>query len=208
MKPPAGIAPATFFATWLPEAYKTSGRRAPDDAPTVRTTLSGTNGGTWEIRATSEGLQTEAVTELSRQREWSHVDIWVRLSVDDFHSAFDGGPDLPNLLPPGFTALDLLFLDERDVTLARQIQGRFVVEVNGRRKRRWALDVAIGKTGLAAGRARATVKLDGTTYGDLASGAIAPLEALLKGRIGIDGDRALCMQAMLLLGSRLSRGPS
>jgi hypothetical protein len=32
-----------------------------------------------------------------------------------------------------------------------------------------------------------------------------PLQALLQGKIGVDGDRALAMQALILLGSRLGR---
>ena len=48
--------------------------------------------------------------------------------------------------------------------------------------------------------------MDGATYDGLRDGSLPPLRALLERKVTVDGDRALAMQALMLLGSRLSRG--
>jgi hypothetical protein len=125
--------------------------------------------------------------------------------VADFLATLLGEVDLPRLLPVGTHPLELLFLDPRDRDLLRQIDGRLVVEVLGRRRRRWGLDLATGKAGLTAGRARCTVRVDADTYDGLRDGKLPPLQALLERKIAVEGDRALAMQALMLLASRLSR---
>jgi len=127
-RPPAGIGVADFFEQWLPQAFadaaRAQGAAGPrlglDDAPLVRATVSGTGGGAWEVRGAPDGLQVGAAGT-------GTPDVWVRQSVTDFRAAFDGDPDLPVLIPPGWSALDLLFLDPRDVDLLRQVQGRALV---------------------------------------------------------------------------------
>jgi hypothetical protein len=109
------------------------------------------------------------------------------------------------LFPDNFGPLDLLFLDPQDVELVKQIDGRLALELEGKRRRRWRLDLATGKSGFSAGRARATVRVDAATYEGLRAGTVAPLKALLERRIVVEGDRALAMQALLLLGARLGR---
>jgi len=79
------------------------------------------------------------------------------------------------------------------------------LEIEGRRRRRWSVDVAFAAAGVAAGRPRSTVRLDGATFDGLRTGAIPPMQPLLDGRLKIEGDRALAMQLLLLLGSRLAR---
>jgi hypothetical protein len=198
-RPPAGTTVAAFFETWLPEAYEASGRRGADDAPRVRATLSGAEGGAWEVQADGDRLVVE------RAANPAAPDVWLRQTVADFRAALEGDADLPALLPPGWSALDLLFLDPRDTELLRKVSGRVAVEVVGRRARRWTLDVAFGKTGIAAGRPRTTLRLDGATFEGLMGGTIPPMQPLLDGRLAIEGDRALAMQLVLLLGSRLGR---
>jgi hypothetical protein len=199
-RPPEGTTVAQFFERWLPDAFQASGRRAPASAPVVRASLSGPGGGAWDVQATDDQL---AVEKAGREPP----DVWVRQSAADFLTALapTPDPDLPELLPPGWSALDLLFLDPRDVELLRQVSGRVLVELAGRRGRRWAFDVGFGKTGVSAGRPRATIRLDGATFDGLRGGGIPPIQALLDGRLKIEGDRALAMQLLLLLGSRLAR---
>jgi hypothetical protein len=207
-RPPAGIGVADFFEQWLPQAFahahaaSTQGGSGPrlglDDAPLVRATVSGPGGGAWEVRGAPEGLEVGPAGA-------GAPDVWVRQSVTDFRAAFDGDSDLPILIPPGWSALDLLFLDPRDVDLLRQVQGRALVELAGRRARRWSLDVAFGKSGVAAGRPRSTVRLDGATFEAIQAGRLSPVQPLLDGRMKLEGDRALAMQILLLLGSRLGR---
>jgi hypothetical protein len=197
--PPAAISASEFFTTWLPEAYAAGGCQAPDDAPLVRVSITGPDGGEWSIQAEDARLNVTAGAG------GAPAQLWIRQSAADFRATFGGDPDLPDLLPPGWGPLDFLFLDPRDRELLRQIDGRLLIEINGRRRRRWSLDLATGKNGLGAGRARATVRVDGTSYDALKSGSLPPLKALLEGRIGVEGDRALAMQALMLLGARLNR---
>jgi hypothetical protein len=203
MRPPAGTTAAELFAKWLPDAFAAAGHRGLADAPVVRVTLSGPGGGDWRVRAGADGLDVGPVPPGTRGA--GDAEVWVRQPVADFTATFDGDPDLPELLPPGWSLLDLLFLDPRDTALARQIDGRILVELSGKRRRRWTLDLAFGKSGVAAGRARATVRIDAATFEGLRTRAIAPMQALLQGGVKTEGDRSLAMQALLLTASRLSR---
>jgi hypothetical protein len=198
-RPPPGIAVPEFFERWLPQAFAASGRRAPADAPTIRASISGAGGGAWDVRAEAGELNVQPA-----DRE--PPDVWIRQSVADLQVGLGTpDPDLPELLPPGLSAQDVLFVDPRDIELLRQISGRLLFEVEGRRRRRWALDVGFGKAGVSAGRPRATLRIDGTTFEGLRTGKIPPVQPLLDGRLKVEGDRALAMQLLLLLGSRLGR---
>jgi hypothetical protein len=182
----------------LRSAFEAGGRHAPANAPVVRATLSGVGGGSWDVQADDDQLIVEPAGR-------DLPDVWLRQPIADFRAAFDGDPDLPALIPNGWSALDMLFLDPRDTELLRQVSGRVLVEVLGRRGRRWTFDVGLGKVGVSAGRPRTTIRLDGNTFEGLQGGTIAPVQSLLDGRLSIEGDRTLAMQLLLLLGSRLSR---
>jgi len=199
VRPPPGISVVDFFASWLPEAFAASGRPAPADAPVVRASISGDGGGAWDLRARDSTL---AVDKAGREPP----DVWLRQSAVDLLAAVSvPDPDLPVLIPPGWSPLDLLFLDPRDIELMRQVSGRIAVEIEGRRRRRWTLDMAFGAAGVSAGRPRTTVRVDGATFEGLRTGAIPPMQPLFDGRLKLEGDRALAMQLLLLLGSRLGR---
>jgi hypothetical protein len=202
-RPPAGITVAEFFERWLPDTFAASGRRGPVDAPVVRASISGPGGGTWELQAQDDKLAVEAAAEGPGREA---PDVWVRLVAADLLAALGApDPDLPALLPPSFSTLDLLFLDPRDIELLRQVAGRVALEVEGRRRRRFRLDVGFGPAGVSAGRPRATVILDGATFEGLGARTVAPMQALLDGRVKVEGDRALAMQLLLLFASRLAR---
>jgi hypothetical protein len=198
-RPPPDIAVAELFERWLPEAFAAASHRAPADAPTVRASISGAGGGTWEVRAEDTTLSVGPASKES-------PDIWIRQSVGDLRVAL-GAPDadLPVLLPTGWSARDLLFADPRDVDLVRQISGRLAFEIEGRRRRRWVLDVGFGAAGVSAGRPRTTLRIDGATFEGVRAGTIPPMQALFDSRLKIEGDRALAMQLLLLVGSRLGR---
>jgi hypothetical protein len=198
--------PGELLGAWLPAAFRRSGRGAAADAPIVRISLAGDGGGDWLIDMTNGELDVAALPTPAPRDRTDAALVWIRQSVRDFEATFGGDPDLPAILPPGWSVLDLLFLDPEDGALARQVEGRFQVEVEGKRRRRLVLDVAMGAAGRKAGRARCVVRVDGPTYERLARGEAAPLEALIKGRIQVEGDRQLGMQAMILLGARLARG--
>lgn len=165
----------------------------------IRASISGPEGGAWDLRADETSL---VVVPAGREPP----DVWIRQSVTDLRVAL-GAPDadLPTLVPAGWSAQELLFVDPRDVDLLRQVSGRVLFEIEGRRRRRWALDVGFGKAGVTAGRPRTTVRVDSATFEALRSKAIPPMQPLFDGRLKIEGDRALAMQLLLLLASRLGR---
>jgi len=211
-RPPAGFRPAQILEEWLPQAFVAAGCAALPDAPRVRITLSGSQGGDWLVATETSGVAVRPLAaaegEAAKDRARCPVPgagVWLRQSDVDFTATLIKDPDLPELLPVGWTPLDFLFLDPRDVELVRQIDGRLAVELTGQRRRRWVLDLAIGKNGLGAGRPRATVKVAASTYDDLKAGRMPPLRALLERKITVEGDRALAMQGLLLLGTRLAR---
>jgi hypothetical protein len=198
-RPPPDIAVAELFERWLPDAFAAAGTRAPAGAPTVRVTISGAGGGTWEFSAQGSTLTIAP-------GESAPPDIWIRQSIADLRVVL-GAPDadLPALLPPGWSVRDVLLADPADADLVRQISGRIAFEIEGRRRRRWALDVGFGKAGVAAGRPRTTVRIDGATFDGVRAGTTPPMQALFDGRLKIEGDRALAMQLLLLVGGRLGR---
>jgi hypothetical protein len=206
--PPPDITPAAFFETWLPDAYVAAGCQAPPDPWKVLVTLSGAAGGQWELEPAGNRLLVRALPTDPRASRTGPpaVNLWLRQSAADFLATLVGDADLPQLLPSHMGPLELLFLDQMDRDLLRQVDGRLLVEVLGRRRRRWALDLAVGKNGLSAGRARSTVRVDAPTYDGLREGTIAPLQALLERKIAVEGDRALAMQTLMLLASRLTGG--
>jgi hypothetical protein len=198
-RPPPDITVVDFFEGWLVEAFAQSKRSGPLEGPVVRATISGADGGAWDLSASEDTLTVERAGREA-------PDVWVRQSSADLLAALGAtDPDLPVLIPPGWSALDLLFLDPRDVEMLRQVSGRVALELAGRRRRRWTVDVAFGAAGVAAGRPRSTVRVDGATFDGLRTGAIPPMQPLFDGRLKIEGDRALAMQLLLLLGSRLAR---
>ena len=197
-RPPPDLEVAAFFERWLPEAFTKSGRHGPLEGPVVRASISGEGGGAWDLCAREDTL---AVTAPGREPP----DVWVRQSTEDLRAALGApDPDLPVLIPPGWSALDLLFLDPRDVEMLRQVSGRVALELAGKRRRRWSVDVGFGAAGVAAGRPRSLVRVDGATFDGLRTGTIPPMQPLFDGRLKIEGDRALAMQLLLLLGSRLA----
>ena len=138
----------------------------------------------------------------SEPSQGSHdCDVWLRQSVTDFLALFREEPDLPALLPPDTDVMDLLCVDEGRIGLLAQIDGRISVEIHGRRRRRWTLDVAFGPSGMRAGRPRSTVRVDSRTCEELSNGTLAALQALLAGRLQVEGDRALVMQVVMLVGA-------
>ncbi|HLK93441.1 MAG TPA: SCP2 sterol-binding domain-containing protein [Polyangia bacterium] len=198
-RPPLDIAFADLFERWLPEAFAATGQRAAAGTPVLRVSVSGEGGGAWELALDGDRLR---VTPPGR----APPDVWLRLAAADVRVALGApDPDLPEIVPAGWSAREILIVDPRDVDLVRQVSGRVLVEIEGRRRRRFAVDVGFGKAGVSAGRPRTTVRLDGPTFEGLRSGKVPPMQPLVDGRLKIEGDRALAMQLLLLVGSRLAR---
>jgi hypothetical protein len=198
-RPPPDIAVADLFERWLPAAFAATGQRAPAATPVLRVSVSGTGGGAWEL-----ALEGDKVVVETAGRE--PPDLWIRISGPDLRVALGAAdPDLPAIVPTSWSARELLLVNPADIDLVKQISGRVLIEIEGRRRRRFALDLGFGKAGVSAGRPRTTVRLDGPTFEGLRTGAVPPMQPLLDGRVKIEGDRALAMQLLLLVGSRLAR---
>ena len=198
-RPPSDIALPELFERWLPAAFAATGQRAPAGTPLLRVSVSGAGGGAWELALDGSQLR---VAPPGREPP----DIWIRLAVADLRVALGAAdPDLPPMVSADWSARHLLTVNPNDVDLVRQISGRMLLEIEGRRRRRFALDIGFGKAGVSAGRPRTTVRLDAATFEGLRSGALPPMQPLIDGRIKLEGDRALAMQLMLLVGSRLGR---
>jgi hypothetical protein len=201
-RPPLDLPVDQIITSWLPSAFQAAAQPPPAGGPMVRLTLSGQDGGEWDLHASEASLVVTTRDPRSRRGpQDSNPDIWLRQSVPDFLTLFRDDPDLPALLPPDTGMMDVLYVDERRATLLAQIDGRLRFEIEGRRRRRWAIDVAFGPSGMRAGHPRSTVHVDSRTCEELARGGMAPLQALLAGRLKIEGDRALVMQVVMLVGS-------
>jgi SCP-2 sterol transfer family len=198
-RPPHDIAFAELFERWLPEAFAATGQRAPAGTPVLRINVAGAGGGAWELALEGGVLRTSPPGR-------TPPDIWIRLSAADVRVALgNADPDLPEIVPAGWSARHILIVEPADVDLVKQVSGRILFEIEGRRRRRFALDVGFGSAGVSAGRPRTTVRLDGATFEGLRTGKIPPMQPLVDGRLKIEGDRALAMQLLLLVGSRLGR---
>lgn len=207
-RPPAGLAAAQIIEDWLPRAFAGSARRPPPDSPSVRATLSGPGGGDWLLQADDEGLHVETRAPGRRpdpNKDEEEPHIWLRQSSPDFQAIFHIDPDLPELLPNGAGVMELLCLEGNTLDLVNQLDGRIRVEIEGRRRRRWTLDVAFGLAGRRAGQPRSTVRIDSDTCEKLASGELAPLQALLGGKLVLQGDRTLVMQVLMAFAGKIGR---
>jgi len=203
-RPPADMPADEIIESWLPRAFAAAPRRPPPDSPSVRVSLSGPGGGDWDVCVSNDALtvnRREPGARNGRSSLHNEPDIWLRQSAADYLALFRDDPDLPALLPPDTDVMDLLCVDEGKTDLLAHIEGRIAVEIQGRRRRRWALDVAFGPSGMRAGRPRSTVRVDSRTCEELSNGALAALQALVAGRLQVEGDRALVMQVVMLVGS-------
>jgi hypothetical protein len=203
-RPPAGLAAAQIIEDWLPRAFSASTRRPPPDSPSVRATLSGPGGGDWHLQADDESLHVETRAP-GRRSDEDEPHIWLRQSAADFQAIFHLDPDLPELLPNGAGVVELLCLEGNTLDLVHQLDGRIRIEIEGRRRRRWTLDVAFGQAGRRAGQPRSTVRIDSDTCEKLASGELAPLQALLGGKLVLQGDRTLVMQVLMAFAGKIGR---
>jgi hypothetical protein len=201
-RPPAGAAPVDILETWLPEAFAAVPRPWEGSSPMLRLTLSGPQGGEWEL-AVAEGSLSVRRTMSTIGVRLPDPDIWIRMPAADFLAVPFPSPDLFDFLPVNADLMDLLFARAQDMELLEKLDGRIKFELDGRRRRRWFVDAAFGPAGMRAGRPRTTVRIDSGTCDKLAEGSLTPLQALLAGRLRVEGDRLLAMQVLMLVASRI-----
>ena len=111
--------------------------------------------------------------------------------------------DLFEFLPSSANIVELLSPESQELELLHKLDGRIKFELEGRRRRRWSVDAAFGRAGMLAGRPRTTVIVDSGTCEKLAARAINPLQALLAGRLRVEGDKTFAMQVLMLVATRI-----
>jgi hypothetical protein len=201
-RPPVGADPTTILEAWLPEVFSSASQKWDGTSPALRLSLSGQGGGNWELRVEDGQLSVEHVSRTFGARP-ANPDIWIRMNAADFLAVPFPSDDLFDFLPANADLVDLLFAQAQDMELLDKLDGRIKFELEGRRRRRWSVDAAFGPAGMRAGRPRTTVSIDGGTCEKLAARALTPLQALLAGRLRVDGDRVLAMQVLMLVATRI-----
>jgi hypothetical protein len=200
-RPPAGATPTAIVESWLPSVFGAARQAWEGGSPTLRLSLSGASGGDWRLRVTEGQLMVEPVLRTVGARP-EDPDVWVRMSAADFLAVPFPHEDLIDFLPPQADLADLLFASAEDVELLDKLDGRIKFELEGRRRRRWSVDAAFGRSGMRAGRPRTTVSIDSGTCEKLSSRTLTPLQALLAGRLRVDGDRTLALQVLMFVARR------
>lgn len=201
-RPPPGAGPAEILERWLPEAFATASGRWEGGSPTLRLSLSGPGGGEWELDIEDGDLSVRTLLPTIGARR-PEPGVWIRMPAADFLAVPFPSEDLFDFLPADADLMDLLFACAPDMELLDKLNGRIRFELEGRRRRRWFVDAAFGPTGMRAGRPRTTVRIDSGTCDRLAERSLTPLQALLAGRLRVDGDRVLAMQVLMLVASRI-----
>jgi hypothetical protein len=188
--------------SWLPEVYAGTSTRWEGTSPALRLSLSGAGGGDWELQIVDAQLAVSRMARALGVRP-ADPDIWIRMPAVDFLAVLFPCEDLIEFLPANADLMDLLFAPTQDLELLQKLDGRIKFELEGRRRRRWSVDAAFGPAGMRAGRPRTNVSIDRGTCEKLALRALTPLQALLAGRLRVDGDRLLAMQVLMLVASRI-----
>jgi hypothetical protein len=201
-RPPATNAPAEILESWLPAQFAAAARKPDGRSPRLRLSLSGSDGGEWDLQVEDGELV------VARRVRTVHVrgdepDVWIRQSTVDFLAVIFPHQDLFELLPPSANIVELLSPESQEMELFDKLDGRIKFELEGQRRRRWAVDAAFGRAGMLAGRPRTTVIIDSGTCEKLAARTMNPLQALLAGRLRVDGDKTFAMQVLMLVATRM-----
>ena len=171
-------------------------------SPRLRLSLSGAEGGEWNLQIADGALVVRRCTRTIGPRH-DDPDIWIRQSAADFLAVIFPSEDLFELMPSTMDVVELLRPDSQEMELLEKLDGRIKFELEGRRRRRWSVDAAFGRAGMLAGRPRTTVNIDAGTCEKLAARTLNPLQALLAGRLRVDGDKTFAMQVLMLVATRI-----
>jgi hypothetical protein len=201
-RPPADARAAAIIESWLPEVFSSAGRAVEGTSPRLRMSLSGAEGGEWNLQIADGALVVRRCTRTIGPRR-DDPDIWIRQSAADFLAVIFPSEDLFELVPSTIDVVELLRPDSQEMELLEKLDGRIKFELEGRRRRRWSVDAAFGRAGMLAGRPRTTVSIDAGTCEKLAARTLNPLQALLAGRLRVDGDKTFAMQVLMLVATRI-----
>lgn len=202
IRPPAGASATTILESWLPDLFRTAFRPVEGTSPVVRLSLSGADGGEWDLQIRDGAYVAERCVRMLGPRR-PDPEIWIRQSVADFLAVLFPSEDLFQLMPDSADIVELLRPDSEELELLEKLDGRIKFELEGRRRRRWAVDASFGRAGMLAGRPRTTVTIDSGTCEKLSAKAMNPLQALLAGRLRVDGDKTFAMQVLMLVATRM-----
>ena len=201
-RPPEGANAPAILESWLPEVFSSAGKAMAGTSPCLRLSLSGPGGGEWDLQVIDDQFVAKRCTHMIGPRR-NDPDIWIRQSAVDFLAVIFPCADLFELLPASVDVAELLRPDSQEMELLEKLDGRIKFELEGRRRRRWSVDAAFGRAGMLAGRPRTTVSVDAGTCEKLAARTLNPLQALLAGRLRVDGDKTFAMQVLMLVATRV-----
>lgn len=201
-RPPAPSAPAAIIESWLPSVFAAAARRSEGSSPRLRLSLSGPEGGEWDMQI-EDGELAVARRVRSMHVRGDDPDVWIRQSASDFLAVIFPHDDLFQFLPASTDIVELLSPESQELELLQKLDGRIRFELEGRRRRRWSVDAAFGRSGMLAGRPRTAVVIDTGTCEKLATRAMNPLQALLAGRLRVEGDKTFAMQVLMLVATRM-----
>jgi hypothetical protein len=192
-RPPADIAPGTFFEQWLPAEYARlgSGATPPDSAVVVH--LDGDGGGAWTLR-----VQGGALT--GKPGAADAADLVLRQTVADWRAAVCGEDGAPDILPDNVNPMRALAGAGSPAAqqMLQSLSGTLVFQVSGFAGRTWAIRVSFK----GAASPEATIALDADTMQQMRSGALPPPQAYFAGKIQITGDVNFAMQLGMAMMAR------
>jgi SCP-2 sterol transfer family len=201
-RPPADASATAIIESWLPEISSSAGKALEGTSPRLRLSLSGVDGGEWDLQIADGVFVAKRCTRSIGPRR-DDPDIWIRQSTADFLAVIFPSEDLFELMPATIDVVELLRPDSQEIELLEKLDGRIEFELEGRRRRRWSVDTAFGRAGMLAGRPRTTVSIDAGTCEKLAARTLNPLQALLAGRLRVEGDKTFAMQVLMLVATRV-----
>jgi len=189
-RPPPDITPRDFFESWLP-AQLAEAEGTPRDL-TVRVSLEGDGGGSWDLRSGPAGVESGPAGE-------GEPEVIVSQTVADWRAIVVGEPGAVTLAPPQAGPTDMMFVGRMAQQVVGAVKGLFRFEVTGYNGRTWVLAVQLGLR--PAGAAPdATITVDAETYAAMLARTLPAPQAYFQGKIQITGDLNLAMQiAMGLL---------
>jgi putative sterol carrier protein len=201
-RPPPASEPVEIIESWLPAVFASSAHRPEGSSPRLRLSLSGLDGGEWDM-AIEDGELAVARRVRALHVRGDDPDVWIRQSTSDFLAVLFPDEDLFQFLPDSADLVTLLSPESQEMELLRKLEGRIKFELEGRKRKRWSVDVSFARAGMLAGRPRTTVSIDSGTCEKLAARTMNPLQALLAGRLRVDGDKTFAMQVLMLVATRI-----
>ena len=93
-----------------------------------------------------------------------------------------------------------------DEQLARFIDGRFIIQLDGPSESKWVLDARLGWRLDGSDQSECQLHLSSSDFLSLMSGSLNPQVAFLKGQIRLAGDMALALKFIRLCPKYLELG--